>query len=172
MKKNQLIISVLAVIAIGFSVLYAKNEESWRSADSTAVPADVTSSTGALTVTQAFHDFDTISMANGKVSHVFKITNSGAADVKIKRIYTSCMCTTATLTTREGVVGPFGMPGHTAIPIISQLIIPNEEASIEVTFDPAAHGPEGAGKARRIVYVETDAQKEIFELVLEANVTL
>ena len=81
------------------------------------------------------------------------------------------MCTTATLTTKEGKAGPFGMPGHEAIQTISQTIAPNEEASVEAIYDPAAHGPAGTGKVRRTIYIETDAQKEPLELTFEANVT-
>lgn len=81
------------------------------------------------------------------------------------------MCTTATLTTTQGAVGPFGMPGHATIPTISQTITPNEEASVEAIFDPAAHGPQGVGKVRRTIYIEMDAQKEPLELIFEATVT-
>lgn len=119
----------------------------------------------------SFFDFGNISMGAGKVSHAFKIVNTNRTAVVVSKIYTSCMCTVATLVTKAGRAGPFGMPGHAAVASITQSIAPGEEASVEVVFDPAAHGPSGTGKVRRIVYLETDAQKEPFEMSFEANVT-
>ena len=80
------------------------------------------------------------------------------------------MCTTATLITSDGKAGPFGMAGHALIPEINKTIAPGEEAYIEVTFDPAAHGPSGTGKIRRVVYVEQGGSDKPLELVFEANV--
>ncbi|MBI5817248.1 MAG: DUF1573 domain-containing protein [Candidatus Yonathbacteria bacterium] len=171
MKKNQLILPVVFVIAISFVVLFAQRAEPLRLKSEPNVLANATSSAGALAPAESFYDFGTISMSAGKVSHVFKIKNSGTNLVQVKKIFTSCMCTTATLTTKQGKAGPFGMPGHAMIPTISQTIIPNEEASVEAVFDPAAHGPQGVGKVRRTIYIETDSQKEPFELTFEANVT-
>lgn len=118
-----------------------------------------------------FFDFGNISMSVGNVSHVFKIANTNKTAIVVSKIYTSCMCTVATLVTKTGRAGPFGMPGHATIASINQSIAPGEEASVEAVFDPAAHGPSGTGRVRRIIYLETDAQKEPFELSFEANVT-
>ncbi|MEK7179454.1 MAG: DUF1573 domain-containing protein [Patescibacteria group bacterium] len=118
-----------------------------------------------------FFDFGNISMGAGNVSHVFKIVNTNKTAIVVSKIYTSCMCTVATLVTKAGRAGPFGMPGHATIASINQSIAPGEEASVEAVFDPAAHGPSGTGRVRRIIYLETDAQKEPFELSFEANVT-
>lgn len=171
MKKNQLVVLIIFVVAVGFLILFAKRVEPSRGESKLSVLTDTTSGAGALVPAESFYDFSTISMAAGKVSHVFKIKNSGTNPVRVKKMYTSCMCTTAMLITKDGKVGPFGMPGHMAIPIISQIITPNEEASVEAVFDPAAHGPAGVGKVRRTIYIETDGQKEPLELTFEANVT-
>lgn len=170
MKKNQLVILIVLILAVGFVILFAKKTEPARLESKPSVLTNATSSAAALVATESFYDLGTISMSAGKVSQVFKIINTGTSQVHVKKIYTSCMCTTATLTTKEGSVGPFGMPGHAAIPAISQAVLPREEVSIEVIFDPAAHGPQGVGKVRRTIYIETDTQKEPFELTFEANV--
>ncbi len=170
MKKNQLVILTVFVMAIGFVILLANRIGPLPLENNSNTLAGSVNSTGTLTAAVPFYDLGTISMSAGKVSQIFKITNSGKAPVRVKKIYTSCMCTTATLTTKEGKAGPFGMPGHAMIPTISQVIIPNEEASVEAVFDPAAHGPQGVGRVRRTIYIETDAQKDPLELTFEANV--
>lgn len=171
MKKNQLVILLVFVAAVVLVILFANRTGSSRSENNPNILSDSANGTGVLIAAESFYDLGTISMVAGKVSRVFKIKNSGTNPVQVKKIYTSCMCTTATLTTKEGAAGPFGMPGHASIPTISQIVAPNEEASIEAIFDPAAHGPAGVGRVRRSIYIETDAQKEPLELIFEANVT-
>jgi len=116
------------------------------------------------------YDFGSISMASGNVSHKFKIKNTGSDAVVINKAYTSCMCTTATLTLKDKQFGPYGMPGHGTIPKINQTIAPNEEATVEIVFDPAAHGPAGVGRIQRVVTIENDAGQPL-ELSFTAVVT-
>lgn len=80
------------------------------------------------------------------------------------------MCTTALLAIGEKQFGPFGMPGHMAIPRIDQNIEPNKEATVEVVFDPAAHGPAGVGLIQRLVTLENNAGESV-ELQFSAVVT-
>ncbi|OGC83961.1 hypothetical protein A3D68_00110 [Candidatus Adlerbacteria bacterium RIFCSPHIGHO2_02_FULL_52_17] len=116
------------------------------------------------------YDFGSISMAAGKVKHTFKIKNTSNEAVVISKMYTSCMCTTATLAIGSKQFGPFGMPGHGATPLINQTINPNEEASVEVVFDPAAHGPAGVGRIQRVVTLENNSGQQV-ELQFSAAVT-
>ena len=111
--------------------------------------------TGSITTDETSFDFGTISMAAGNVSHTFKIKNSGTEPAMITTLYTSCMCTSAYLTKAGTKFGPFGMAGHGLIPKINQVLAAGEEATVEVVFDPAAHGPAGVGPIERVVYVET-----------------
>lgn len=136
-----------------------------------SVPATEKGNTGVLVATEKFYDLGTISMAAGKVTHTFVVKNTGVTPAVIERIFTSCMCTTASLITGEGKVGPFSMAGHAPIHDINKAIAPGEEAGIEVTVDPAAHGPSGTGKARKVVYVKLDGVAEPVEFLLEVNVT-
>src|SRR3989344_5370838 len=108
-----------------------------------------------LAAGETFFDFGTISMAKGKVSKSFPITNPTANAIIAKKLYTSCMCTKASLTQGDIRVGPFGMPSHGGIVPISVEIAPGAEAIVEAVFDPAAHGPAGVGPISRDVYLET-----------------
>lgn len=118
------------------------------------------------------YNFGTISMKNGKVTHKFQIKNTSGADIEMNRIYTSCMCTSVKATISNGVVlGPFSMPGHGGYaPYISEIFPANSEAEIEVTFDPAAHGPAGVGKIERSIIIENNSGTK-YQLGISANVT-
>ena len=123
-------------------------------------------------------DFGNVPMYGGKVKHNFTLKNDGQGLVKISKIYTSCMCTEATLIIDrylEGLAplkaGPFGMPGHGGlITFANQEIKAGDTAIIEVSVDPAAHGPQGTGPAKKVVYIETDDSQKI-QLMMDINVT-
>ncbi len=118
-------------------------------------------------------DFGIVSMAKGKVGHSFKIKNIGNSQIKISKIYTSCMCTEATLISGTVRTGPFGMPGHEGpASKLNETANPGQEIIIDVWVDPAAHGPQGIGPAKKIVYIETDsAINPVLKLELDINVT-
>lgn len=117
-------------------------------------------------------DFGTVSMAKGKVSHSFTVKNVGDSSVKIEKIYTSCMCTEATIVNGVLRKGPFGMPGHGGLSSLGETVKAGQEITIEVEVDPAAHGPQGTGPAKKVVYIETDlATTPTMKLELDINVT-
>ena len=115
------------------------------------------------------YDFGTISMARGKVSKVFTFKNNTTQTIVAEKLYTSCMCTEATLIKNGQNFGPFSMPAHGFIPEINENIDPGQEAQIEVVFDPAAHGPAGVGPIERQVILETSDGQMIFKF--KAQVT-
>lgn len=119
---------------------------------------------GAFASEEKLFDFGEVSMAQGKVSHEFKIKNSGSGSLTLNKIYTSCMCTEAFLLKGDIKLGPYGMPGHGFIPKIKQTLGAGEEADIQVVFDPAAHGPAGVGPIQRIVYIETSSSTETLQI--------
>ena len=80
------------------------------------------------------------------------------------------MCTTASYKKGEEKRGPFGMPGHGIVPPLGVELGSNEEAEVEVVFDPAAHGPAGVGMIERVVTFETESGK-VVNLGIKANVT-
>ena len=117
-------------------------------------PAAPSASTSRLTADQASYDFGTISMAAGRVNRDFTIRNTTSDTLTISKLSTSCMCTSAALEVNGSSFGPFGMPGHGAIPTINQSIAPGDTATVQVTFDPAAHGPSGIGRIVRNVFLD------------------
>lgn len=128
-------------------------------------------SAGALEAQETFYDFGTISMAAGKVSHIFTVKNTSPQLVAVSKLFTSCMCTIATIQHNGKKLGPFGMQGHGIIPVFNEVLLPGETITITVTFDPAAHGPSGTGMIRRVVTVETNSQtKPKLEISFAANV--
>lgn len=116
------------------------------------------------------YDAGTVSMASGLVKKTYEIKNTGEGDLKIERIWTSCMCTTATLKVRDKISPEFGM--HDSPLFWSEKIVPGQTGFLEVTFDPAFHGPQGIGPVMRAVYLSTnDPQNKKAEIRLMANVT-
>lgn len=165
MKKEtpKLIAYFVAVVAVILLIVWSSAGYNGNNSPPVDSPADSSledfSSAGVLAPEESHFDFKTISMADGKVSHRFEIKNSGPESLKIKKIYTSCMCTVASVTDANGVVyGPFGMPGHGDLSSGSAIEVnAGESMVVEAVFDPAAHGPQGVGKIKRVVYLDTNS---------------
>ena len=82
------------------------------------------------------------------------------------------MCTEATIVNGISRKEPFGMPGHGGLSSIGETVKAGQEISIDVAVDPAAHGPQGTGLAKKVVYIETDsAISPTLKLELDINVT-
>ncbi len=160
---RNVIIGVVGSIIILVLLVVLSDKESPRTQTTNAAGAP------SVQTGEANYDFGTISMRAGTVSYAFKITNTSSDPLVVKKLYTSCMCTTATLIVGSERAGPFGMPGHGFIPSIDQTIPPGEEASLEVVFDPTAHGPAGVGRIDRVVTVETSGGP--LQFGIKANVT-
>ncbi|MBI2039254.1 MAG: DUF1573 domain-containing protein [Candidatus Niyogibacteria bacterium] len=165
--NSKIIIGVFASVLLLAGLLWIARSDLQNTA------AVSLASRSALSAEEADFDFGTISMAAGNVSHAFRVKNAGSEPIAIEKMYTSCMCTTATLTKGAQTFGPYGMPGHNSfIPRMNETLGPNAEAVIEAVFDPAAHGPAGVGLAERSVYIETNsAGAPTLELTFRAEVT-
>lgn len=158
-KYKDIIIGGLFVVAVVGALIFISKPGS--SGNDQATVAPVQAGESKLVAEEKFFDFGEISMAAGKVSQSFKIKNASEKTVKVGKLYTSCMCTEATLDIGGQKFGPYGMPGHGFSSSINQNIEPGKEASIEVVFDPAAHGPAGVGKVERAVYLENDSGRAV-----------
>ena len=138
-----------------------KNSDSTNIAAGGLALSQSKGSAGLLAMAESNWDFGTISMKNGKVSHEFEIKNDGTEPLTINKIYTSCMCTTVTMTDNTGKnYGIFGMPGHGGAASRANIKLGvGESLTAKTIFDPAAHGPSGVGLAQRTVYFETNSTK-------------
>ena len=164
--KNVIILTIALILIIGVMAFVSKDED-----PSTLSSAKYSSST--LTSSESDFDFKTISMKDGEVSHMFEFKNNGTEPVKIEKVYTSCLCTTAYITDSSGKkYGKFGMQGH-GLPAKTNIeVAPGETALVEAIFDPNAHGPSGVGLAQRTLYFETNSAKSPrLELSFQAIVT-
>lgn len=71
------------------------------------------------------------------VEHTFKVRNLGKEVLEIKKLATSCACTTAEIN--------------------KERINPNEEAELLVKYDTGAmSGPHGRGEQERIIYIKSN----------------
>lgn len=123
-----------------------------------------------LAAAETDYDFGTVSMAAGNVSRRFTVKNPTDKPITLTKLYTSCMCTTASLLMGEKRVGPFGMAGHGFIPPISEVLEAGQTVEVEAVFDPTAHGPAGVGIIERMISLENDAGAPL-EFRFSANVT-
>ena len=169
MNKKTILNILLILVAIGGLLWLAKPNNDNNDKNTENEPPQGVAKTRALSANETNYDFGEISMASGKVKHIFQVSNNTNQPTKITKMYTSCMCTTATLKIEAGQFGPFGMPGHGFIPKINQIMNPREEATVEVVFDPAAHGPAGIGRIGRKIIIENDAGEPL-ELGFSATV--
>jgi len=173
MKNKNTIISFLIILVVFVGIVWlAKPSEDKaeknQNANNTASVSD--SGTPTLEVAEKFYNFGEISMKQGKVKHEFKVKNTTDSPINIAKVYTSCMCTSATIAVGENKKGPFGMPGHGFVPKADMLIPAGAEAIITAEFDPNAHGPAGVGRIERAIYLEDDAGGQTV-LNFEATVT-
>jgi hypothetical protein len=167
-EKNKIIvfISILAVLFIGLFFIGKPGES--KKINSNSEQASVVS---ALKTSETFYDFGTISMKNGDVTKIFKVTNETNADVLIPSLTTSCMCTKAYFTGLDGnKSGPFGMPGMGMVPKLNKTIKAGESAELEVVYDPNAHGPAGVGQIDRFIFLEDENGTKL-QFEIKANVT-
>lgn len=162
---NKTIIGIAAIALVLIGAMWAA-----RPGGEDAPSGNNQNSGGAILAEETSFDFGAISMAGGNVSHAFKIKNTSQSATTIDKMYTSCMCTVATLVKGDKRFGPYGMPGHGFIPKMGEELAPGEEATVEVVFDPAAHGPAGVGKIERVVVIETGSGQPL-QLQFAAVVT-
>ncbi|HDL74939.1 MAG TPA: DUF1573 domain-containing protein [bacterium] len=89
-----------------------------------------------IEITPKFFDFGEVEY--GKIAeHAFVLKNLGEGTLEIKRVATSCACTTGKVSNEK--------------------IAPNEETLLIVTYDTGAmSGPHGKGNQERIIYIKSN----------------
>lgn len=99
-------------------------------------PEDQSENQPKIEITPSFFDFGEIEYGQ-IVEHIFKVKNSGKEILEIKRVATSCACTTAEMG--------------------KNVLNPNEEVELLVKYDTGAmSGSHAKGKQERIIYIKTN----------------
>ncbi len=90
-----------------------------------------------IEITPKSFDFGTVELGE-VLNYSFKIRNLGNKSLEIKRVATSCACTTAKVSREK--------------------IEPKEEAELLVTYDTGAMGrnSHGTGEQKRIIYIKSN----------------
>jgi len=125
-----------------------------------------------LVVEPLVADLGTIPIAGGPVRTTFVVRNGGQRDLTITGLQTSCACTTAVLETAHGTSPVFSANLSENAESWSATLAPGEDASLAVTFDPMAHGPEATGEIRRVVSISSnDLLDSRLDVAFEVKVT-
>ena len=116
-------------------------------------------------------DWGEIPINGGIVTREFEIKNTAGRPVKLKKIATSCMCTTASVKIGEESTRFFGMEmSGDKNPPVNMEIDASDVAKIIVKFDPAAHGPQGVGPFERMVWLTFSDPGGVKELKFSGKV--
>lgn len=119
---------------------------------------------------QLDYSFGNIPLKGGLVKHSFTIKNTGTKELTLANLATSCHCTKVYFESKNQKSPLFGMKGYSSSDWIGKLQ-PGQKGSIVSVFDPAFHGPQGAGPISRIVSAETnDPDHPYIEFSFSANV--
>lgn len=93
-----------------------------------------------------------VAYAGGKVSKTFQVKNNSDKTITLRKITTSCMCTTAKFSVGGKESRFFGMEMNGDLnPLINYELPAGETGTLTFQFDPAAHGPQGMGAFARTV---------------------
>ncbi|TAN32523.1 DUF1573 domain-containing protein [Patescibacteria group bacterium] len=126
---NKMLIAIGAVLLIGLSIFgYLK---------AVPKPASDNAPRPRAKIENPAFDFGEI-VFGVMATHTFKLFNNGNAPLEIKRVATSCSCTTAEVS--------------------KKMIEPGQSAEISVRYDTKAmgSGPHGVGLQERIIYIKTN----------------
>lgn len=144
MNKKLLLITVTLT-----SLAIFAGCSSTQSGDSSL--ADISDSGKIEALQELNYDWKDIDIAGGDVTREFSFENSGEDDLILKGAATSCACTTATFSLPNGEKSPdFSMHGNQEW---AYAIKPGESFSLDIVFDPMAHGPSAVGPIQRSIYI-------------------
>ena len=100
------------------------------------------------------YDIGKVLMKDGLVVREYEIKNNSKDPLRVKKIVTSCMCTRAQIIVGDKKTRGYGMEMQGDNNPSINFDIPGETtAKLLVKFDPAFHGPQGAGKISRSVFL-------------------
>jgi hypothetical protein len=99
-----------------------------------------------------------VPIGGGIVTREYEVKNTTDKALKLRKIATSCMCTTAQIKVGDKESRFFGMEMMgDKNPFLDFKIPAGETAKIIVNFDPAAHGPQGVGPFDRVIWLSFES---------------
>jgi hypothetical protein len=119
-----------------------------------------------IQVSPPSHNFGTIPQVERTVT--IAVSNTGEGNLRITEITTSCVCTSAVFEVGGRTSPPFS--GSTPQDGWSETLLPGQQGSLEVTYDPTMFSD--SGQVTRIVYIESnDPDDSTVEITIRATVT-
>jgi len=170
LKPIVYVVIVPTIVIFGIIVLTI-NKDSKPQANA----VNVESVDSSYKLDKTHYSFGSVSQKNGNVETYYNLTNAGASDIYVKKLYTSCMCTQAQIEFSDGSKTALnGMLGHgpDSNLLVGKTIKAGETVKIRAVFDPNAHGPQGIGFIKRNITLETNLKVEpIIQVSFDADVT-
>jgi hypothetical protein len=109
-------------------------------------------------------DIGQVPYGGGKVTKSFDVKNTSDKTIKLRKITTSCMCTTAKFLVGGKESKFYGMEMNGDLnPLIDVDFPAGATGKVIFEFDPAAHGPQGIGSFERVVTLFFDSGYKDFE---------
>lgn len=153
----------LIVIGLFFVFLFIIGGSFWLVNGSQRGVLNVKEEAVGIFITPESVDLGNIPINGGVVTREFEFKNITLKNMKLRKIATSCMCTTASVTIGDKTTGFFSMEGSGANPLVNLDLEPGEAGKVTFRFDPAAHGPKGIGPFDRsiwLTFTDPDGLKE------------
>jgi len=152
-----------AVLIVGFAF--------WQSSIKDDEPSATSAKVEGLVADHDYLDFGQVPINGGIVTKTYQVKNTTSNSLKLKKIVTSCMCTTAAVSIGDKTTNFFGMemPGDKNPPVNIDLPA-GDIANVTVKFDPAAHGPQGIGPFDRSVWLTFTDPAGVKELKFSGTV--
>jgi len=144
--------------ALGFTLLLVIGFAFWqgRSTDGgdSLSEGSSTSEVLGVEIDPLNYDLGNVKIDGGIVTKEYEVKNTTDKTLKLKKVATSCMCTTASFELGDKKTKYFGMEGHgDSNPSVNIEIGPGQTGKVVARFDPAAHGPQGVGPIDRSIFL-------------------
>lgn len=144
-KITSIVLAVTVVFVLGFAFLQ-------KSSPKTQGEVLSESEAASIQIDSQLQDWGQVPINGGVITKEFVFSNPTEKTLLLKKIVTSCMCTTAAVEVNGKSTRFFGMEmSMDKNPPVNMEIPAGASAKAIVRFDPAAHGPEGVGPFERTV---------------------
>ncbi len=156
---------------IGFTVLLIVGLAFLQGGKDTDEPSQPLAQVAGIQISPESYDLGNVDLNGGLVTKEYEVKNDTDQTMKLQKIVTSCMCTQAKVSVGDKESRFFGMehPGDRN-PSINYEIPSRETAKVTVSFDPAAHGPQGTGPFDRVVTLTFSEPAGVKKLTLNGTV--